>query len=186
MYACLAKRGVSSVSPHLCSHQNELLHTRTIRTHHPTCADSLGSQGSACWHSCCAAQHRMSGMPSGWSTCSSSRTYLSHGHGCCQWARVSQPKPHGSLVQLLIIIWSAGALGRCGAKNACSCSRRTLQRPSSRLDGCTVVGLERAALSCRALALPRSTLSDALKPGHARVHDSNHYRHAPCWRRRMI
>ena len=65
--ACLSKRGVSSVSQRLCSHQNERLHTRTIRTHHPTCADSLGSQGSACWHSCCAAQHRMSGMPSGWS-----------------------------------------------------------------------------------------------------------------------
>ena len=155
VYACLGKRGVGSVSQRVCSHQNELLHTRTIRTHHPTCADSLGSQGSACWHSCCAAQHRMSGMPSGWSTCSSSRTYLSHGHGCCQRVGASQPEPRGSLVQLLIIISSAGALGRCGAKNGGSCSRRTLQRPSSRLDGCTVVGLERAALSCRALALPR-------------------------------
>jgi len=155
VYACLRKRGVSSVSQRVCSHQNELLHTRTIRTHHPTCADSLGSQGSACWHSCCAAQHRMSGVPSGWSTCSSSRTDLSHGHGCCQRARASQPEPHGSLVQLLIIISSAGALGRCGAKNACSCSRRMLQRPSSRLHGRTVVVLERAPLSCRALASTR-------------------------------
>ena len=60
LYGCLSMRGVSSVSRALCSHQNELLHTRTIRTHHPTCADSLGSQGSACWHSCCAAQHRTS------------------------------------------------------------------------------------------------------------------------------